>query len=115
SKRLQLNHPNAVWRAWRKSTITGNKTIAARSSPVAKSKNEIARLEDENARLRRAGEIRIDGLESEIADLKAQNAALKQENDELRRALDAGSKVSATAGADDGLDIPACLRREAAQ
>src|SRR5262249_7064386 len=56
SDRLQLNHPNAVWRRWQNLTIAGKKTIPARPSPVAKFKNEIVRLEDENARLRRAGD-----------------------------------------------------------
>jgi hypothetical protein len=56
NKRLQLNHPNAVWRAWRKSTISGTETVVARPSPTAKYKEEIVRLEDENHRLRRAGD-----------------------------------------------------------
>src|SRR5262249_32375276 len=56
NKRQQLNHPNAVWRAWQKSTITGNATIAPRPSPIAKARDEIARLENENHALRRAGE-----------------------------------------------------------
>jgi hypothetical protein len=53
NKRQQLNHPNTVWRAWQKSTITGKATVAARSSPITKYKEEVARLEDENHRLRR--------------------------------------------------------------
>jgi len=56
NKRQQLNHPNSVWRAWQKSTIAGNKTVAPRPSPAAKYKDEIARLENENRALRRAGD-----------------------------------------------------------
>jgi hypothetical protein len=54
NKRQQLAHPNAVWRAWQKSTIVGNATVTTRPSPITLYKNEVARLEDENARLRRA-------------------------------------------------------------
>jgi hypothetical protein len=56
NKRQQLAHPNAIWRAWQKSTVPGKMTVATRSSPVAKYKEEVARLEDENRRLRRAGD-----------------------------------------------------------
>src|SRR5262249_1535434 len=56
NKRQQLAHPNAVWRAWRKSTLSGRATVTARPSPTAKYKDEIARLENENHVLRRAGD-----------------------------------------------------------
>lgn len=56
NKRLELNHPSTVWRNWQKSTVTGNATVTPRTSPVAKFKQEVARLEDENHRLRRAGD-----------------------------------------------------------
>jgi hypothetical protein len=56
NKRQRLAHPNAVWRAWRKSTLSGRATVTARPSPTAKYKDEIARLENENHVLRRAGD-----------------------------------------------------------
>jgi hypothetical protein len=56
NKRQQLNHPNTVWRAWQRSTVTGNATITPRVSPVTKYKDEIARLENENHALHRAGD-----------------------------------------------------------
>jgi len=55
-KRQQFNHPNVIWRAWRKSTVIGRATVIARLSPTAKYKDEIARLENENHILRRAGD-----------------------------------------------------------
>jgi hypothetical protein len=50
-----------------------------------------------------AAKIEIVGLEGEIADLKRENA-------ELREQLEAARKVAPPA--DDGLDIPECLRRQ---
>lgn len=55
NKRQQLNHPNAIWRAWQRSTVT-SKTVTSHPSPVAKYKGEITRLENENHALRRAGD-----------------------------------------------------------
>src|SRR5262249_58835954 len=55
TKRL-LNHPSTVWRNWQRSTVAGNTTVAIRPSPVAKYKEEVARLEDENHRLRHAAD-----------------------------------------------------------
>jgi hypothetical protein len=57
-RRLQLNHPNAVWRNWQK-TIAASKAVSEKSvqlSPIAKLKQEVVRLEDENFQLRRAGD-----------------------------------------------------------
>jgi hypothetical protein len=56
NKRQQLAHPNAVWRAWQKSTVTGHATVTRHPSPATKYKDEIARLEDENYRLRSVGD-----------------------------------------------------------
>jgi hypothetical protein len=56
NKRQELNHPNSVWRAWQRSTVAGSETITPRPSPVTKYKEEVARLEDENHRLRRAAD-----------------------------------------------------------
>jgi hypothetical protein len=56
NKRLQLNHPDSIWRNWQNSTVAGNATVTARPSPIAKYKDEIARLENENHILRRAGD-----------------------------------------------------------
>jgi len=63
------------------------------------------RLRDEQARNEglaeklRAAEIKIVALEGEVEDLKRENAELRK-------------KLAANAPADDGLDIPDCLRRE---
>jgi len=54
NKRLALNHPNSIWRAWRQSTVVGR--IGARVSAIAKYKDTIVRLEEENTRLLRAGD-----------------------------------------------------------
>jgi hypothetical protein len=56
NQRVRLNHPNSIWRNWQKSTIAGKTTVDTRPSPTAKCKDEIVRLEDENSRLRRAGD-----------------------------------------------------------
>lgn len=59
NKRLLLNHPSSVWRNWQKATVAGKEAAAekpARLSPIGKYKQEIVRLEDENLRLRRAGD-----------------------------------------------------------
>jgi len=52
NQRVRLNHPNSIWRNWQKSKTT----VDTRPSPTAKYKDEIVRLEDENSRLRRAGD-----------------------------------------------------------
>ena len=56
NQRVRLNHPNSIWRNWQKSTIAGQTTVDTRPSPTAKYKDEIARLENENHLLRRAGD-----------------------------------------------------------
>jgi hypothetical protein len=52
-RRLELNHPNTVFRTWRSAT-TRDKTTAL--SPMAALKAEIVRLEEANDRLQRAGD-----------------------------------------------------------
>jgi hypothetical protein len=58
SKRLHVNHPNTIWRNWQKATVAGKATAnsTAQLSPIAKLKQEVMRLEDENLQLRRAGD-----------------------------------------------------------
>jgi hypothetical protein len=57
NKRLQLNHPSTVWRNWQNGTVAGKKTASDKPlSPIAKLKQEVIRLEDENVQLRRAGD-----------------------------------------------------------
>jgi hypothetical protein len=51
NKRFALNHPNSIWRAWRRKRMIG-----ARVSPIAKYKDAIVRLKEENTRLLRAGD-----------------------------------------------------------
>jgi hypothetical protein len=66
NKRQQLAHPNAVWRAWRKSTLSGRAIVTARPSPTAMYKDEIARLENENHVLRRAGDDLFTAIDTAI-------------------------------------------------
>jgi len=56
NKRLAINHPNSIWRAWRQSTVADKRMIGARVSSIAKYKDTIVRLEEENTRLLRAGD-----------------------------------------------------------
>jgi hypothetical protein len=56
NKRLQFNHPDSVWHNWQRSTVAGKATLTKRLSPIAKYKEEVARLENENYILRRAGD-----------------------------------------------------------
>jgi hypothetical protein len=56
NKRLKFNHPDSVWRNWQRSTVAGKATLTKRLSPIAKYKEEVARLENENYILRRAGD-----------------------------------------------------------
>src|SRR5262249_29530684 len=51
-----LEARTTVWRAWRKSTLSGRVTVTAHPSPIAKYKDEIARLKNETHVRRRAGD-----------------------------------------------------------
>jgi hypothetical protein len=52
--RLELNHPNTVWRHWKKATAVSDPDKQPKPSPVAKLKESVAILEDENQRLKAA-------------------------------------------------------------
>jgi hypothetical protein len=54
SKRLELNHPTTVWRHWKKSTVVPNPEKPKPLSPIAKLKESIANLEQENHQLKKA-------------------------------------------------------------
>jgi hypothetical protein len=67
NKLLELNHPTSVWRKWRNATVAGNVATSQqvpRLSPVAKLKQEMMRLEEENFRFRRAGDDLFSGRDT---------------------------------------------------
>ena len=65
-EQFRLNHPNAVLRKWKTKTVVPDPNAERKPSLVAKYKEEIARLEEENHRLlreeeRRARSVNITG------------------------------------------------------
>jgi hypothetical protein len=52
NKQLELNHPNTVWRHWKKATIIPHPDKKTVPSPVAKLKESVVLLEEENQRLK---------------------------------------------------------------
>jgi hypothetical protein len=66
AERIRLNHPSTVLRKWKTKTVVPDPNAKRKPSPVAKYKEEIARLEEENHRLlreeeRRARSVNITG------------------------------------------------------
>jgi hypothetical protein len=53
NKRLELNHPNTVWRHWQKSLVPTSQQLRP-PSPVAKLKESLIAAEEEVARLKQA-------------------------------------------------------------
>jgi hypothetical protein len=51
TKRQELNHPNAVWRFWKR--VTKPPSTEQRTSPVQKLKDSIVDLQEQNDRMRR--------------------------------------------------------------
>ena len=56
NKRLELNHPNSVWRSWKKSTVVPDPNKPTRTSPVAELKEALAESQQELARVKAAGD-----------------------------------------------------------
>jgi hypothetical protein len=55
NRRLELNHPRTVWQQWQKSKIVPDPDKPRPPSPVARLKQSVADLEQENHRLKEAG------------------------------------------------------------
>ena len=54
-KRLRVNHPNTIWRGWKKTTVKATKN-STQLSHLAKLRQEVVRLEEENRHFRSAGD-----------------------------------------------------------
>jgi hypothetical protein len=54
NRRLELNYPITVWKQWQKSTVIPDPNKESKLSPVAKLKENITVLEEENHRLKDA-------------------------------------------------------------
>jgi hypothetical protein len=97
NKRLQLNHPNTIWRNWSTATVAGKATAEkpAQLSPVGKLKQEIARLEDENLQLRRAGDDLFSSKDTaaDIARLIADRLLQRLSPPRVRQVLEQLSQV----------------------
>jgi hypothetical protein len=97
NKRVLLNHPASVWRNWQKATVTGKATAekAARLSPVAKLKQVVAHLEDENLQLRRAGDDLFSPRDSaaDIARLIADRLLTRLSPPKVRQVLEQLAQV----------------------
>jgi hypothetical protein len=53
NKRLTLNHPNTVWRAWQRTQVPKSDDTPPKPSHVERLKASIVELEEDNARMRR--------------------------------------------------------------
>src|SRR5262245_20454288 len=97
NKRLLLNHPASVWRNWQKATVAGKATTnrTAQLSPIAKLKQEVVRLEDENLQLRRAGDDLFSSRDSaaDIARLIADRLLQRLSPPKIRQVLEQLSQV----------------------
>jgi hypothetical protein len=97
NKRLQLNHPNSVWRNWRRAPVAGRATSnkAEQLSPIAKLKQELVRLEDENHQLRRAGDDLFSSRDSaaDIARVIADRLLQRLSPPKVRQVLEQLSQV----------------------
>jgi hypothetical protein len=54
NRRLELNHPNTVWRHWQRSKVVPDPNKVQKPSPVAQLKQSLAAAEEEVARLKEA-------------------------------------------------------------
>jgi hypothetical protein len=57
NKRLQLNHPNSIWRAYQKTIFKKPDDAKPKRSLVTKLNESVVRLEEENTRLKREVEL----------------------------------------------------------
>ena len=90
NKRLTLNHPNSIWRNWQKTTVAGKATKdTEKLSPVARLKQSIATLEEENDHLRRAGDDLFSARDSaaDIARLLADRLLQRLSADKARQVI----------------------------
>jgi hypothetical protein len=92
NKRLQINHPNSVWRNWQKKTVTGKSASNNPSplSPFSKLEQEVIRLEEENLQLRRAGDDLFSSKDSvgDIARLLADRLLQQLPAEKVRRVVE---------------------------
>jgi hypothetical protein len=99
NKRLQLNHPASIWRNWQKETVAGKATAEqpARLSPIAKFKQEVIRLENENLALRRAGDDLFSSKDSamDIARLLADHLLQHLSPNKVRQIIEELPKIVA--------------------
>jgi hypothetical protein len=89
-RRLELNHPKTVLINWQKTTVAEAENKPARLSPVAKLKQEVVRLEDENHQLRSAGDDLFSARDSavDIARLIADRLLQRLSPDKVRRIVE---------------------------
>jgi hypothetical protein len=101
SRRLELNHPNSVWRNW-SATVTdkGAAEKTTQLSPIAKLKQEVVRLEDENLQLRRAGDDLFSARDSaaDIARLLADRLLQRLSPDKVQRIIEELPRIVAERG-----------------
>jgi hypothetical protein len=95
NKRLKLNHPQAVWANWQKAIASAAADQPTPLSPVAKLKQEIIRLEDENVKLRRAGDDLFSSRDTaaDIARLVAERLLQRLSPSKVRQVMEHLSQV----------------------